>query len=316
VTWSIIDYYLLSGGCITVDPESSNVVLTGGRGSTEYTDVNFVVSWNRDYGDSARWTRCLLGDTGYCFAIEFAPANSDTVYAAGEVLREGAFYRSTDRGISWTRSAEAPREYVLGIAVHPEDSRTVYAAADDLFKSTDAGETWSPVQLPPGNDRLRAVRFHPRSADTIVAAGRDGVVISTDAGENWSGLNAGLETLDILTIEFAEGGDCLIAGTGGRSCFVWSFTTGIAAGVPPPRLESKLQVWPNPCRGTLIARFPAQPGPARARLCDVTGREALDVPVRPGSSILRMELPALPAGVYRLELDAAPSPLSVRFVHL
>lgn len=295
-------------------PDSTNIIFTGGRGPSEWTDMDFAVSWSRNYGDSTSWVRCELADTGFCYAVEFAPSNSSIAYAAGQVTRSGAIFRSTDIGQTWTKCLSAPRDSILSIAIHPQNPDTVFAVANELLRTTDAGQTWNLVELPVGNDRLRSVRFKPGAPDTIAAAGMNGVVASTDGGESWFEMNTGLDTNRVNWLEFADDGNCLIAATAGRSCYVWSFRTGIAGTEPRPAPSRSLEVVPNPFRGAIKVRWIGQHDHALASLTDAAGRTVWHQRVETKSAWLELTPPGLPPGIYHLRLQDGTACAGVQLI--
>jgi len=65
---------------------------------------------------------------------------------------QGTLKRSTDGGVTWVDlPLGAPADAVLAyIAVGPGDSRVVYAGSyqTGIYKSSDAGNTWSAVKAP------------------------------------------------------------------------------------------------------------------------------------------------------------------------
>ncbi|WAP71418.1 MULTISPECIES: WD40/YVTN/BNR-like repeat-containing protein [Aurantimonadaceae] len=62
-----------------------------------------------------------------------------------------------------------------------------------LFRSTDEGQTWQTVPLPPGAGEIAATAVPARSDNAIYVAGPDmGVLRTDDRGESWSNLNSGL----------------------------------------------------------------------------------------------------------------------------
>jgi hypothetical protein len=99
------------------------------------TQVVSGVAWSRAGG--GRGTLLVLtGDNAY---------GGDTYAGVGA-------YRSSDGGGHWTRSAGVP-DGVLGfkIVVDPSDPKKAYAATGaGLFRSTDAGKTYTNVKLPTG----------------------------------------------------------------------------------------------------------------------------------------------------------------------
>ncbi|MBN2536912.1 hypothetical protein JXB37_01400 [candidate division WOR-3 bacterium] len=186
------------------------------------------------------------------------------------------------------------------MAVDPRDARVVYAAAGELFRSPDAGSTWARLDAGTG---FGCVRVHPEFPDTVVAAGDSGVVISYDGGQNWASLDDGLEEQRVAWLEFCLDGSWLVAATRGRSCFAWSFTTGLGGRPGSARCKPGLEAWPNPCPGVLTVRRPAA-GPTLVRVFDVLGRRVRHERFPGAGSELRLNLGGLPAGVYRVELES------------
>ena len=75
---------------------------------------------------------------------------------------------------------------VNGFAVHPTDPKVMYVAMrDGLFKSTDAGESWTSVGK--GLKNLAAVAVNPKRPSEVYAATVDGVIFrSPDGGTTWA----------------------------------------------------------------------------------------------------------------------------------
>jgi len=242
-----MDSYYDDGGCCIVHPDSTDLILTGGKGPITQTNWSFVVSYSRNGGRN--WTRCNLSgsSSGWCYALAVAPSATSTIYAGGQASGAAAVYRSTDFGSSWTKTATAPTDTVFSLEVHPTDAaRVVAGTPDGAFLTTNSGETWT--NLHGGN--LRVVRQYPGGPDTLLAGGAAGVSISTDAGSSWNSMNAGLDGRVVNALEFiSHGGPYLIAGTVGGSCYAWQFEAGIAerpATGDGRRRTAALEAWPNP----------------------------------------------------------------------
>src|SRR5512136_1962453 len=123
-----MDSYYDDGGCCIVHPDSTDLILTGGRGPVTQTNWSFVVSYSRDGGKT--WTRCnpTPASAGFCRTLAVAPSQTNVIYAGGEVAAAGAVYRSTDFGLTWTGTATAPTDTVFSLAVDPNDAARVLAA--------------------------------------------------------------------------------------------------------------------------------------------------------------------------------------------
>lgn len=115
-------------------------------------------------------------------------------------------YRSEDGGTTWISIADGlPADFGFPIVVHPHDPETVFVfplIADSarippdgrarVWRSTDAGRTWSQSASGLPDDFYAAVMRDAMTADNADQAGlylgaRDGSVwASTDDGESWS----------------------------------------------------------------------------------------------------------------------------------
>jgi photosystem II stability/assembly factor-like uncharacterized protein len=96
-------------------------------------------------------------------------------------------WQSTDAGQSWHMAA-AGLAAQTNIAVAP-DQRTVYVAGDTgLYKTTDAGLTWSQSFQPSEQDyQATAVALDPwHPVDIWLGTFGSGVYRSTDAGQTWA----------------------------------------------------------------------------------------------------------------------------------
>jgi photosystem II stability/assembly factor-like uncharacterized protein len=74
---------------------------------------------------------------------------------------------------------------VNGFAIDPENSKTMFVVMrDGLFKSTDAGVSWTRT----GNDlkNLAAVALNPKKRDEVYVSAMEGTIyMSADGGMKW-----------------------------------------------------------------------------------------------------------------------------------
>lgn len=132
------------------------------------------------------------------YSFDVAPTNYDVIYCGTET---GFVNKTTDKGNNWILSA--PDYYfggaVTAVAISPVDENTVYVAAgQQIHKTTDGGNSWTPL-LDAGNTFPSSrVKIDPNDPDKIVAAGNSGVFRSSDGGNTWS------QSLDLASydIEF------------------------------------------------------------------------------------------------------------------
>ncbi len=100
------------------------------------------------------------------------------MYAFDAVL--SALLISADGGRTFTENF-TPRGLIIDFEVDPADARRVVASnADELFRSTDTGRSWRPI------DRRQGIRLAWPAPDALYRALKDGTVErSSDGGETW-----------------------------------------------------------------------------------------------------------------------------------
>jgi hypothetical protein len=78
---------------------------------------------------------------------------------------------------------------VRSLAVDPRSPSIVYAStrAGDVFKTTNGGESWTPINNGLRVAGIESVVLDPKNPDIIYAGTTaDGVYVSFDAGASWS----------------------------------------------------------------------------------------------------------------------------------
>jgi photosystem II stability/assembly factor-like uncharacterized protein len=163
-----------------------------------------------DGGATWKTNTDFLANIGvHCMAID--PANPNILYAGtGETFRGNGIFKTTDGGDHWTRlnstvPSEAHPDFyrVNRLAVCPTNSQLLLAATSadaytgKIYRSTDAGGTWSLAQFPPASlVNIYDVRFQPHlsgPADTdipttncIAGTGGNGAYYSNNGGATWT----------------------------------------------------------------------------------------------------------------------------------
>ena len=140
-------------------------------------------------------------------ALALDPSNPDIIYiAAGKFTadwwpHQGTIFKSTDRGKTWIKlnidlkmgGNEDLRWVGERLVVNPLNSKMIFFGSrlDGLWKSLDAGATWSQVLSFPGKPRadigITAIKFSKQVLGLVYAISYgDGIYQSTDSGFTWS----------------------------------------------------------------------------------------------------------------------------------
>jgi photosystem II stability/assembly factor-like uncharacterized protein len=123
--------------------------------------------------------------------IAVAPNDPSRLYAMVDAPQLGGVYRSDDAGESWTRASDERRVWGRGsdfawVRVAPNDKDTLYVSNTSLYRSTDAGKTFTAIKGAPGGDDYHSIWIDPRNPQTLLLGVDQGATISVDGGKTWS----------------------------------------------------------------------------------------------------------------------------------
>jgi photosystem II stability/assembly factor-like uncharacterized protein len=221
---------------VAIDPQSPSTVYVAGYVYAGDPAAEYATML-RSVDAGANWI--TGGNLPFpIFLLVPDPRNPGTLYVGtfgfGVYSRGRGVYKSTDGGATWNAANSGfPDGFVnaLALAIDPGDSRTLYAVMGvelwsdytftlpqggcclvpgRVFKSTDAGESWSAVQsglmetafdtnvdgdsapLPVG------LAIDPSNSGTVyLGTNGDGIFKSTDGGADWNAANVGLTAMHI-----------------------------------------------------------------------------------------------------------------------
>jgi photosystem II stability/assembly factor-like uncharacterized protein len=150
-----------------------------------------------------RWRMIGPFRGGRTRAVAGVPSQPSVFYV-GQV--NGGVWKSDDYGRTWNAIFDhEPSQSIGAIAVAPSDPNIVYVASgeglqrpdlsvgDGIYKSTDAGKTWTHLGLRDGQ-QIPALVIDPRNPDRVFAAvlghpygpnEERGIFRSTDGGQTW-----------------------------------------------------------------------------------------------------------------------------------
>jgi photosystem II stability/assembly factor-like uncharacterized protein len=144
---------------------------------------------------------------GRSVAVAGVPSNRDLFYMGGV---EGGVWKSTDYGLTWTNITDGKipgiADPIGALAVAPSNSNVIYAGTgeadirsdfdtgDGVYKTTDAGKTWSYAGLR-DTHMIAKIVVDPKNARIAYAASMGhvfrpnserGIFKTTDGGSTWN----------------------------------------------------------------------------------------------------------------------------------
>jgi PKD repeat protein/photosystem II stability/assembly factor-like uncharacterized protein len=198
---SSLDIDLLSVTGLAVDPSTPDTLYA----ATYHTTSNVPIGIYKSTDGAATWTASNSGLFAYkALSLAIDPLEPSTVYAGIEGM---GVYKSANAGVSWSlRNVGLPStQTVRALAVDPSDPKRIYFGEDSLscgciFRSEDAGATWTPLKLGPIQGNVPALAIDPQTPSTLYA-GTNGVYKSTDRGAHWTAAGTGLGTIQSIAID-------------------------------------------------------------------------------------------------------------------
>jgi photosystem II stability/assembly factor-like uncharacterized protein len=180
------------------DPDVLYAVLSAGspiRAGDAAAGANGVLFRSADGGST--WAPRASGlphaavDGTAAFRIAIAPSRSSRLYAVATERGQSRLYRSDDAGAGWTPATAAglmsdPEGSTAGVAVDPRDPDAIYVSAGALWRSADAGASFTRWPAGAGPDRVNGLWIDPRQPHIVAVAHDGGATVSITAGETWS----------------------------------------------------------------------------------------------------------------------------------
>jgi len=135
------------------------------------------------------------------------PSNNNVVWAVGaaDSTNYGTILFSADGGDNWNRQGEGyaglSGVYLNDVWVVDENTAWVVGSGNTILQTTDMGQTWNKMTLPPKPPEVELVSISLIGSDNIWVSGSYGTVYnSTDGGQTWTEIQA-----DVLQNKYIQG---------------------------------------------------------------------------------------------------------------
>ncbi|RYF90097.1 MAG: glycosyl hydrolase [Chitinophagaceae bacterium] len=213
----IFDKYCQSIGALAIDKGNAKILYAGTGESNMRNTVSIGDGLYKSTDGGGNWQKIGLDSTEHISKILIDPRDAKTVYVAvpGPLWSSSAhrgLYKTTDAGKTWKKILFVNSETgCADITIDPVNPTIMLASfwqfrrkpfsfasggpGSALYKSTDAGETWTKVTegLPSGDLGRIVLTVNPSQPNKVLAiveAAIPGLYLSNDKGSSWQKLAA------------------------------------------------------------------------------------------------------------------------------
>ena len=281
--------YTLAPGASAWVPANSGLIATDTYSALAADPGNSGVIYAASYkgvyasrNNGASWAGTALVPVAPILSLAVSPADPATVYAA----TDGAgLFTSRDGGATWASLPLPASNCQGGIAIDPVSaSRLWVGTTTGVYRSSDAGQTWSAVgaitqvrslawsgsvllagtsqsglQRSDGQGAFAAVAGSTNGVETLAQEGMTllagslsgaGLWRSTDGGDHWTAANAGVNASSATAVAIARSAPKTIYGVAGASAVKssdggLSWTVMMGAGISYPVIAAAVAVDPT-----------------------------------------------------------------------
>src|SRR5437016_7459315 len=201
-TWQKVLYKDEDSGAIDIafDPEVPQTIFAAlwmahRTPWSAYPPVNGAGTIYKSTDGGATWKQITggglpAGDWGRVGLAVARGTHAQRVYALIDT-RQGGLFRSDDGGQNWTLAGADQRIrgrlwYFGEVDVDPKNPDIVYLPNVSIYRSTDAGKSFTALKGAPGGDDYHALWIDPANPQRMIFGSDQGAGISVDGGKSWS----------------------------------------------------------------------------------------------------------------------------------
>lgn len=170
--------------------------------------------------------------------LAIGPGEPDVIYVG---TQRGGLYVTRNGGATWaSMDQELHGLDVFDVVIAATDPRLIYlATSEGVYKSVDAGYTWTRLNGAIQGRRVNTVVVHPQNMEIVYAGLQHGAAYrSTDGGAHWTPLKRGLGDVTVFSLALDPRNPAILCA--GTTDGIW-------------RYVSELPMSPSATRPVLVA---------------------------------------------------------------
>ncbi|HVZ60852.1 MAG TPA: hypothetical protein VG892_08720 [Terriglobales bacterium] len=157
----------------------------------------------------ATWQRFAQFGQGFDYVLDqivVDPADTNVMYVAAWSIEKnsGELFKSRDGGKKWASLSGMQGQSIRALALAPSNSKLLIAGTlQGVFRSTDAGESWSLISPPnhPDIKNIESIAIDPRNPAVIYAGTWHLPWKTADGGATWQHMDRGIiDDSDVFSI--------------------------------------------------------------------------------------------------------------------
>ncbi|HTF03788.1 MAG TPA: PKD domain-containing protein, partial [Bacteroidia bacterium] len=159
------------------------------------TNAGNLITGHQDNGTNVKtgsvYEETLGGDGMDCFIDR---TNDNTMFGS---IYYGDFYKSTDGGQNWngiTNGLSGNAGWVTPWKQDPVLGNVIYCGYDQVFKSTNLGNSWTQMGTLANSGSLTEIEIAPTNTQYIYTTNASSIYMTPDAGNTWINITNGLAT--------------------------------------------------------------------------------------------------------------------------
>ncbi|HLJ85380.1 MAG TPA: hypothetical protein VKZ53_01075 [Candidatus Angelobacter sp.] len=190
---------------IALDPENPQIIFAALWSArrppwTTYPPINGSGAIYKSVDGGATWKPVTGGGlpSGSWGRVGLAVGRGQRVYALIDIApdpadasRQGGLFRSDNGGQTWTLAGTDARIrgrlwYFGEVDVDPKNPDIVYLPNVSIYRSTDAGRTFTAIKGAPGGDDYHTLWIDPSNTRRMIFGSDQGACVSVDGGKSWT----------------------------------------------------------------------------------------------------------------------------------